>query len=374
MGTDHKIFTPHKIANLTIKNRIVRSATYMGTAARDGKVTDKTLSVYEELAKNEIGLIISGYMFVSIGGKAAPRQLGIHEESVVGPLKELSSRVKDHGAKIFAQIAHGGRQILHPKADAMAPSPIPDKFMNVTPREMTESDIKKCIRDFISAAKRVYQAEFDGVQLHCAHGYLLSLFISPYCNKRTDSYGGSIENRSRIIEEIIIGIQDEIGKEFPIAAKINASDFVKADTQLTIDESKIIAKRLVDLGLSAVEPSGGLYESAMYGNLTGMRTKIRTEEDEAYFLSEAKTIKNEIGTIPIMLVGGIRSLAVAERALNENIDFISISRPLIREPDLITKWKNGTSIKSDCISCGRCLVNISTQGVHCIPLKKKLQK
>ncbi|NHI91217.1 MAG: NADH:flavin oxidoreductase [Candidatus Lokiarchaeota archaeon] len=377
MSSGLKMFTSHKIGYLKIKNRIVRSATYMGTADREGNVTENTITLYEELAKNEVGLIISGYMYVNKKGKAAPNQLGIYDDKVIPSLKRLISKIHDHEAILFAQIAHGGRQIIgspQKKLDIIAPSPIPDKLLKVKPREMTKDDIKNVIQDFISATTRIYQAGLDGVQLHCAHGYLLSLFISPYCNKRSDAYGGNLENRFRILEEIVTGIQDEIGKEFPITVKINVADFVKEDPQLTIDESKILAKKLANLGVAAIEPSAGLYETAMNGNLTAMRTKIRTESDEAYFLPEAKIIKKEIGNVPVILVGGIRSKGVAERILNNGIDFISLSRPLIREPDLITKWKNGTSTKADCISCARCLLSASPKGVQCIPLKKILLK
>ncbi|MHA1783654.1 MAG: NADH:flavin oxidoreductase [Candidatus Helarchaeota archaeon] len=371
------IFRPSKIGNLTIKNRVVRSATYLGLAADDGSITNRNLSSYEALAKNNIGLIITGYMNVNKNGKAAPRQLGIHSDFLIDGLKKLVSTVKNYDVTFFAQIAHGGRQIIgsHLKnIDVVAPSNIPDRLVNVIPREMTEEDIAKCVDDFVKATQRAYEAGFDGVQLHCAHGYLLSLFLSPYCNKRTDSYGGSVENRFKIVEDIILGIHDEIDKNFPIIAKLNVSDFVQDEEQLTIDESKQHAKRMVDLGIQAIEPSGGLYETAMYGNLTAMRTKIKTEKDEAYFLPEAKIIKKEIGNVPVILVGGIRSMKVAERVINEKIDFISMSRPFIREPDLITKWMNGISKKSDCISCGRCLLEMKPRGVTCIPLARLKRK
>ena len=374
MGSDLKVFTPHKIGNIKIKNRFVRSATYMRSANEKGEVTDKTIEIYDELAKNELGLIVTGYMYVSRGGVAAPKQLGIHHDDLNPGLKRLVAAVKNYDATIFAQIVHGGRQSLEKEADPMAPSPISDKFMKRKAREMNDEDLKTLVKDFIGATKRAYNAEFDAVQLHLAHGYLLSLFLSPYANKRTDSYGGSIENRVRIIEEIITGIQDEVGKSFPIAIKVNFCDFVKDPNQLTIDESKIMIKKMTDLGVAAVEPSGGFYESAMHGNVTAMRVKIRTKEDEAYFLPEAKIIKKEIGDVPVMVVGGIRSLEIAENIINEGLDFVSISRPLIREPDLIKKWKEGTSDKADCISCGRCLLEMTARAVECLPLKKLKRK
>jgi len=382
--SDLKIFTNSKIGRLTIKNRVVRSATYMGAATENGEVTEKLISKYVELAKNEIGLIISGFMYVNKLGKSAPRQTGIHDNSLIVNLKKMVSQVKEYDVEFFAQIVHGGRQIsigrslfdLDTKDEiAYAPSPIADKFFKIKPKEMTLEDIKNCVKDFIDATKRVYEAGFDGVQLHCAHGYLLSTFLSPYCNIRKDEYGGSIENRFRIIKEIILGIQDVVDKNFPITAKLNVADFVGPnEPQLRIEESRKYAKMMADLGVGAIETSGGLYESVLYGNFSASRVKIKKSKDEAYFLNEAKIIKKEIGDCPIILVGGIRSLETAEKVLNEGMDFVSMSRPFIREPDLLIKWKNKTSIKSDCISCNRCLLDNSPKGVRCIVLEKLERK
>jgi len=375
----YKFCNPGKLGNLQVKNRIVRSATYMGMATESGEVTDKLIDVYCKLAEFEIGLITTGFMYVSKNGKAMPRQVGVYDDSLISGLKNLVMKVKDtsHDVKIFAQIAHVGRQVLNYKPSdplPIAPSAIKDKLCNVVPKEMTKQDIKQCINDFIQAAKRIYYSEFDGVQLHCAHGYLLSEFISPYCNRRTDEYGGSTENRFRIVKEILLGIQDEIGKNFPVSIKLNVGDFVADEPQLKIDESKIYAKMLTELGIAAIETSGGLYESAIYGNKTASRVKINKIEDEAYFLNEAKIIKNEIGATPVILVGGIRSVQTVESVLNEGIDFIAISRPLIREPDLIIKWINNISNKSECISCNRCLLGSGPKGVECQVLKKSKRR
>lgn len=375
MSNKSILFTPRKIGNLVIKNRVVRSATWMGRADRHGKVTDKLISVYKKLAENNIGLIITGFMFVSNKGKAAPRQLGINDDFLIHSLKNLVSQVKEYDdAKIFAQIAHGGKQLLayNPKNfTPLAPSAIKDKLSGIMPKEMSSEEIKETIGDFVQGALRAYESGFDGVQLHVAHGYLLSEFISPYCNKRKDDYGGNIENRFRILNDIITGIQDEIGKDYPIAAKLNVADYVQEEPHLTIEESKIHAKKMSDLGIAAIETSGGLFESAKYGNLTASRTKIKDIKDEAYFFPEAKIIKKEIGDIPIILVGGIRSKEIAEKVLNDGMDFIAMSRPLIREPDLLMKWKNSAK-KSDCISCNRCL--FSSGKVICHPLKKLKRK
>ncbi|MHA1268826.1 MAG: NADH:flavin oxidoreductase [Candidatus Helarchaeota archaeon] len=375
----YKFCNSFKIGNLHITNRIVRSATYLGMATDDGKITDKLIDVLKILALNKIGLITTGFMYIMKNGKSAPRQLGIYNDSHIIGLRRLVDSIKNCSTdtKIFAQLAHGGKQILGVDPSdfiPVAPSAIKDKLSGIIPKEMTSNEIKECIRNFILAANRAYSAGFDGIQLHCAHGYLLSEFLSPYCNKRTDDYGGNIQNRFKIISEIISGIHDTLGKEFPITAKLNVSDFVKDFPQLTIDESKIIAKMMVDIGVSAIETSGGLFESAMYGNLTASRVNIKTPHDEAYFLTEAKIIKKTIGDTPVILVGGIRSRDTVEFVLNEGIDFVALSRPLIREPDLILKWIKNTSNKAECISCNRCLFSLKPPGVECIPLKKLKRK
>lgn len=378
MASKLKLFTPSKIGNLKIKNRVVRSATYLGMATDKGEVSDKLISIYETLAKNEIGLIISEYMYVTRSGKAGARQLGIYDDFLIESLKRLVSSVKDYDVKFFTQIAHVGRQKFVSglkTANLIAPSPIMDKTVNIMPKEMTIEDINNCIKGFIDAARRTYEAGFDGVQLHCAHGYLLSEFISPYCNQRKDLYGGSIENRFRIINDIIIGIQDEVDKKFPIISKLNVADFVGPnEPQLRIEESKIFAKIMVDLGVTAIETSGGLMESMLYGDYAASRIKIKKIEDEAYFLEEAKEIKKEIGNFPVILVGGIKSLEVAEKVLHEGMDFIAMSRPFIREPDLIKKWKSGKSKKSECTSCTRCFTDFSPKGVKCVVLEKLERK
>jgi 2,4-dienoyl-CoA reductase-like NADH-dependent reductase (Old Yellow Enzyme family) len=346
----------------------------MGRADNKGEVTDKLISIYEELAKKNVGLITTGFMFVSKTGKTAHSQAGIHEDFLIPSLKKLVSRIKEYNTKIFAQIAHGGKQILNfnqKEFKPLAPSAIKDKLSGIVPKKMSIEEIKETINDFIQGARRVYESGFDGVQLHVAHGYLLSEFISPYCNIRDDNYGGSIENRFRIVEEIITGIQDEVGKGFSITAKLNVGDFVEGDPQLTIDESKIHAKNMVDLGVAAIETSGGLFESAKYGNVTASRVRIKSAEDEAYYFPQAKIIKNEISDTPVILVGGIRSKEVAERVINDGMDFVAMSRPLIREPDLIMRWKI-ESKKADCISCNRCL--FSSGEVICHPLKKLKRK
>ena len=374
MSLKLRMFQSGKIGKLTIKNRFVRSATYEGLAKEpNGEVTDKLLKLYQKLAEGEIGLITTGFSFVQENGKAFYNQIGIHKDELLPGLRKLVKIVKDRSdSRIFIQIAHAGRQVFPDFAksrDIIAPSSLTDKLTNITPREMTREDITACIRNFIAAGRRAYEAEFDGVQLHLAHGYLLSEFISPHYNQRTDEYGGSIENRFRIIQEIIRGIYDETDKQFPVTVKLNAADFVKDEPQLTITDSKIIARMLIKEGIAAIEVSGGTYESTLLGNYTPSRTKIKSKENEAYFLPEAKIIKREVKDLPIILVGGIRSKAVAEEVL-EFVDFVALSRPFIQEPDLVKKWQQSISTRAECISCNRCLFEQGGKGLRCIYMEK----
>ncbi|HUY00035.1 MAG TPA: NADH:flavin oxidoreductase [Candidatus Deferrimicrobium sp.] len=375
MPSNLKMFSPGKIGNLTIRNRFIRSATAEGLAKEDGTVSDKLIELFQRLAENQVGLITMGFTYVMENGMATRRQTGIYKDELVPGLKRLVKTVKDHpDTIIFPQLAHAGREIFKELAktlDVMAPSAIRDQATQVKPREMTQEDIEICIKSFIAGARRAYEAEFDGVQLHVAHGYLLNEFISPHFNHRSDAYGGSLENRFRVIKEILQGIRDEVDKRFPITVKLNTVDFV-TEPQLTIEESTVIAKRMVEEGVVAIETSGGAYESMLLGNFSPTRVNIKSKEDEAYFLPQAEIIKKEIN-VPVILVGGIRSKETVEEVLRV-VDFVALSRPLVHEPDLITKWKDNLTSRSGCISCNRCLTEQGDQGLRCVYLEKKQKR
>ena len=367
------LFEPGSIGSMTVKNRIVRSATYEGFADENGIVDERYVNLYRKLALGGSGLIITGFAYVREDGIVMKGQAGIHSDECIPPLRRVVEEVHlaDPEVKIVMQIAHGGRQ-ANPKYTGgvlIAPSPIPDKTMNATPKEMSLDEVKAVIESFIEAAKRVKKAGFDGVQIHAAHGYLLSEFISPYSNRRNDEYGGSTENRARILLEIVHGVKAECGGEWPVLVKLQVDDCVADENRLKTPESAEIAKMVVEAGADAIEVSGGIYESALYGNLIPTRFNITREEDEAYFLPQAVEVKRAIGGTPLILVGGIRSKKVAEEILGKgHADFISMSRPLIREPNLPNKWKDGSSTKSTCISCNQCLSEARKNGLRCAQL------
>ncbi|MBM3212851.1 NADH:flavin oxidoreductase, partial [Candidatus Poribacteria bacterium] len=236
--------------------------------------------------------------------------------------------------------------------EPVGPSAVMDNNTGITPREMTEDEIEECIDNFAKAAERVKISGFDAVQIHSAHGYLISSFNSPRTNIREDKWGGSLENRMRFLMETYRRIRAKVGKEFPVFVKLNSTDCV--DGGIEVDESSQIAKILAEEGIDAIEISGGTFESRGKG---AVRTRIRKPEQEAYFLPYAEKIRKLTGNLPLFLVGGIRSVSVMERIIKENkADFISLCRPFIREPNLVEEIKNGKN-RVDCISCNGCMSN-----------------
>jgi len=344
------LFTPKNIGNLEIKNRIVRSATYEKMASDDGEVTERLIECHRELARGGAGLIITGHAFVHPMGKVSHFMTGIHKDDMIPGLRRLADSVHKEGGKIFIQINHGGRQ-TSPEAiggkTPLAPSPVPDRVSKTSPREMTDGEIQEVIEAFCLASERAKIAGFDAVQIHGAHGFLISEFISPYTNRREDRWGGSLENRMRFPLEVYKSVRRGVGENYPVLIKLNSSDFLEGG--LEVKESIAIALALEKEGIDAVEISGGMRES----RLGASRRDILKEDMEAYFLSNAREFRKALN-IPLILVGGLRSRKVMERVLEEGtVDFVSMSRPLIREPDLPNKMKEGKE-KADCISCNGC--------------------
>jgi 2,4-dienoyl-CoA reductase-like NADH-dependent reductase (Old Yellow Enzyme family) len=359
------IFDPITVCNMELQNRFVRSATHEFMAEEDGTPTSRLGDLYEELAKNEVGLIITGYSYVLLGGQSDAFQQGIYDNRFIDPYRKITDRVHRYRSRIVLQIVHGGRQadVSEEYPVPVAPSVVKNGHSATVPREMTEEEILKMIEAFTQAAVRAKKAGFDGIQLHCAHGFLLSNFISPYTNRRTDRWGGSVENRARIVTEIVGRIKEDAGKNFPILVKMNATDGFQPDTakaELGLDITQAVetAKLLEKAGVCAVEVSGGISEA---GGVT-IKTAINSPAKEAYFKDYSKMIKSAVD-IPVILVGGIRSLSVMEDLLaNEFADLISMSRTFISEPDLVLKLKSGGAKKARCVSCNLCF---DPKGLRC---------
>ncbi|MBE0524302.1 MAG: NADH:flavin oxidoreductase [Methanosarcinales archaeon] len=352
------LFTPININGLHIMNRFVRSATHEWLADEDGTPASAIGRMYEELAKNEVGLIITGYSYVNPAGKSSKRQQGIYNDKFIEPYKQITEQVHKYDSKIILQIVHGGRQaMVTPEYSVtIAPSEVKDSLSGKVPTAMTEEQIHQTIEDFAQAVYRARSAGFDAVQLHVAHGFLLSSFISPYTNRRTDRWGGSVENRVRIIVEIIRRARALVDEDFPIMAKMNATDGFEG-YGLDAPECVEIALALEKAGICAIEVSGGIAEA---GEVMSRRA-IESGVDEGYFKDYAKLIKAAVN-IPVILVGGLRSKAVMDAMLEEGYaDMVSLCRPLIREPDLVMKFKEGAD-EAECTSCNQCF---DEKGVRC---------
>jgi len=362
-----KIFEPTIVNHLHLKNRLVRSATWENLADDKGYLTQELMETYEKLALGGVGLIITGYAFVNRDEQPNPHMMGIYSDNFIAGYRKLTDMVHEHGSRIVMQIAYGGSQTGYPPEGRLiwGPSAVADLATGVVPTPMLREDIRTLVEAFGDAAARVKRSGFDGVQIHGAHSYLLSQFLNPYYNRRTDEYGGPIENRARIFLEVYDAIRERVGNDFPVLIKINSEDFMEDGA--TIEDSLVLAKMLDERGIDAIEVSGG---TAGSGKKIPPRMKIDTPEKEAYHADYAARIAAEVEA-PVMLVGGLRSPAVIEGLLdNTKIELFSLSRPLLCEPDLPHRWQDGDLARSRCVSCNGCL-KIKDGGNYCIFTERK---
>ncbi|RPH49880.1 MAG: NADH:flavin oxidoreductase [Desulfobacteraceae bacterium] len=363
-----KLFESSEINGMKLANRFVRSATWEGMASPEGAVTPKLIETMRVLAKGGVGLIISSHSYVRTDGQASPWQLGVFKDDLIPGLREMAAAVHEAGGRIVMQLAHAGH-FAAGKLTGQIPLVVSDfEGLAKTPRkEITVSDIKELVSAFAEAARRAKAADFDGVQIHSAHGYFLSQFLSPAFNRRTDNYGGTINNRARIHVETVKAIRNAVGDNYPLLIKMNCRDF--AENGLDLNDSLVAANLLSDAGLDAIELSGGMLTG---GKLSPSRFGINSPDKEAYFREELRAFKKQI-KIPLILVGGNRSFEVAEELVKEgSADYISMSRPFIREPDLISRWKSGDRRKAECKSDNLCFVPaLEGKGMYCLTRERE---
>jgi len=366
------LFEETTINGMTMRNRMVRSATWEGMCEQAGRPTERLIDCYKELAKGGIGLIITGYAFVRLDGRHNPGQMGIHTDDFADDYKKMTNAVHEAGGKIAVQLVHAGGQA---NAEIAGRQPLAPSAVKVTqfpemPAELTKDEISKIITAFGEASRRAKAWGFDAVQLHGAHGFLINQFLSPLTNRRNDEYGGSIENRSRIVLEVYRKVRKTVGDDYPVLIKLNAADHTVGG--LEIDDSVYAAKKLAGAGINAIEVSAGTSAS---GEKSPVRTKINKSEKEAYNLKLACRIKDAV-SCPVIVVGGFRSYRVAEKAIREEgMDYISMARPLIREPGLANRWLQGDRKRATCISCNKCFVPGREEGgIYCVIEKKKRGK
>ena len=366
------LFEETAINGMTLRNRLIRSATWEGMCKQDGRPTEKLINCYRDLAQGGIGLIISGYTFVRPDGKGLPGKMGIHTDDFEKEFQNLTSTVHNAGGKVATQLVHAGGQTNSTYAgrQPLAPSSLKvDQFQEM-PVELSKDEISDIVKAFGEGARRAKNWGFDGVQLHGAHGFLINQFLSPLTNRRTDEYGGSIENRSRFLLEVYRKVREAVGPDYPVFIKLNASDHL--DGGLEIDDAVYAAKALAKVGIDAIEVSAGTPASV---EKTPVREKILKPEKEVYNLPLAGRIK-EVVSCPVMVVGGLRSYEVAEKALKDDgMDYIAMARPLIREPDLPNRWLYGNRSKAKCISCNSCFMpGLEEGGIYCVIEKKEREK
>lgn len=362
------LFETTSINTMTLPNRFIRSATWEGMAAPDGAVTPRLIETMTSLAAGGVGLIISSHSYVSPEGQATPWQLGIYKNELIPGLRDMTEAVHKCGGRIVMQLAHAGCFASNQLTGR--PAFVVSEFEGLPGsqnKEMTVQDIQGLVEAFAGAAARARAAGFDGVQIHSAHGYLLSQFLSPAFNRRRDSYGGTIPNRARIHLEVYRAVRNAVGKNFPVMIKINCRDFV--ENELSVGDSLEAAGLLAEEGLDALELSGGLLTN---DKLSPSRQGINSPEKEAYFQEYARDFKKRIA-IPLILVGGIRSFQVAERLVEDGkADYISMSRPFIREPALINRWKAGDLRPAGCKSDNLCFKpGFAGEGIYCPPARRE---
>jgi 2,4-dienoyl-CoA reductase-like NADH-dependent reductase (Old Yellow Enzyme family) len=366
------VFEATTINGMTMSNRMIRSATWEGMCEQDGRPTEKLINCYRDLAQGGIGLIISGYTFVRPDGKQLPGKMGIHTDDFAGDYENLTSTVHNAGGKIAVQLVHAGGQTDANNAgrQPLAPSAVQADQFPEMPAELTKDEISGIIAAFAEGARRAKGWGFDGVQLHGAHGYLINQFLSPLTNRRTDEYGGSIENRCRFLLEVYRKVRESVGSDYPVFIKLNAAD--NLDGGLGVDDAVYAAKALAKVGIDAIEVSAGTPASGEKGPVRG---KINKPEKEAYNLPLARRIKETVNC-PVMVVGGFRSYEVAENTIRDDgMDYIAMARPLIREPGLPNRWSKGDRSPARCISCSKCfMAGIEEGGIYCVVEKKEREK
>ena len=336
------IFDETNIKKMKLKNRLIRGSVGDLCGLYEGKISEKSLELYKELSDDGVGTIITGCTTVGDYNQMETfNNYRIDKDEYIEEYKKLTSLVHKNNVNILMQIFHVGG-ITQVETDKIyAPSSIKIPQTNRTSIEMTKEDILRIEEYFEKAAIRAQKAGFDGVDIHAAHFYLLSEFLSPVFNKRTDEYGGNDENRARILIEIIQRIRKAVGNDFIISMKINCEDSIPGG--ITEEGFYTTCKLAEKAGIDMIQVSG----------MKWMNEKIKPKTP-VYFKQTAKLA--EIVKVPVVLVGGLRDVDTMEDAINNShIQYLSIARPLICEPDIVKTWKHGDKKKSNCLNCNNCL-------------------
>lgn len=384
----NKVFEPFQLAGITFPNRIIRSATYEGMSETNGKPTEQLEKKYIALAQGGVGGIITGFIGVNKQGGSGSHMSLLNGDENIKAYQKITQKMHDLGTPIIAQLNHCGGQTK--KEDTGMPVIAPSKISDYKAKEMTKAQVLEVIEAFVQAIKDAKEAGFDGVQLHIAHGYLLSEFVSPRMNRRTDEWGGNTENRFRIVKTIFEKARKEVGN-YPIIAKINGYETLK--NGMSITESVKIAKLLEQVGCDGIEVSNGTVKAGlatMRGSVpwemivaqndklnkmprfvksiigtVAEKTFPQPQPKSLYNLDAATAIKKAVN-IPVIVVGGITNMNDIEDIINKNKgDLVSMSRPFILESDLVNKFKTGKQTQSKCIQCNFCIIGVENAPLRC---------
>lgn len=385
------VFEPSAIGTLTLKNRIIRAATHEGMAHADGSPTEDLLKTYRSLATGGAGAIITGYVGVKRNGRTFPNMRMFDSDAYIDVYRSINDQLKHYGTPVILQIAHGGSRSMSRVTGqevVSASSRRKNDYGDIV-KEASDIEVESIIDAFVAAIVRAKESGFSGVELHAAHGYLLSEFISPVLNRRKDRWGGTTEKRMRIVIDILSRARKEVNR-YPIIIKISAHDEYRRG--LTEAEVIKIAQLLQNANCDAIEVSCGygdfMYIVRMpkvpidailklmpqYRDMPGYKkwlfrlmalflVKVRGPLSN-YNVPLAETIKRNID-IPVIAVGGIRSLQdIKTIVLDKNIDFVSMARPFIIEPDIVNRFQRGQQ-SSRCINCGYCLIGVVANPMKC---------
>lgn len=349
-----RIFEETNINGVTLKNRLWRSATWEGLATEDGAFTPELTQLYENLILGGAGAVMVGGCGVIPKDRLGNGLIGLFDDSQMPGHIHIAQLAQAQGVLAMPQLMIAGTNTRVPEGKdyVLTPSGIPHATLGVEGKYATKEDLQYVVGAFAAAAKRAQRCGYRGVEVHIAHDYFLNQFMSARYNRRTDDYGPGIENRAKLLWEILDAIRAAVGADYIVGIKLNSEDF--CEDGLTREESLYLAVEGEKHGLSFIEVSGG--SKFTEKGFEAIRSGVGRTRGEAYFEPHAKTIAGQV-RIPVALVGGIRSKETMERLLNETpIEYLSMSRPFICEPDFPNKLQRGESEKSRCISCERCLL------------------
>ncbi|MGV0635791.1 NADH:flavin oxidoreductase [Mycolicibacillus trivialis] len=382
-----EVFSPARLGPVTLRNRTIKAATFEGRTP-DALVTDDLIEFHRVHAAGGVGMTTVAYCAVSPGGRTEGRQLWMRPEALPG-LRRLTDAVHAEGAAVSAQIGHAGpvADSRSNKAPALAPirffNPIAMKFA----RRATRDDIDAVLAAHADAARLAVDAGFDAVEIHLGHNYLASAFLSPLINRRTDEFGGSLENRAKVARGVVLAVRRAVGDAIAVTAKLNMSDGVRGG--INTDEALTTARWLQDDGgLDAIElTAGSSLVNPMYlfrgdapvkefakvfkppmrwgMRMMGGRFLRSYPYRDAYLLREARLFRAEL-SLPLILLGGITGKATMDQAMAEGFDFVAMGRALLAEPDLVNRIAaEGTAVHSACTHCNLCMPSIYTR-TYCV--------